>query len=183
MSRLPQVDPATASGKTAELFDAVEKTFGVNPNMTKVMANSPALLEGFLGLFGALSKGVLTAPVRERLALTTAEANSCDYCLSAHTYIGANIAHVDGGELERARLGKSDDPHTEALLQLSGEILAARGAVSDDVLRDARAAGVTDAEIGEVIGHLAMNVLTNYLNVLGQVEIDWPVVTAHPAGH
>ncbi len=35
---------------------------------------------------------------------------------------------------------------------------------------------MTDAEIGEVVGHLALNVLTNYFNVLAGVENDWPAV-------
>ncbi|MGO4257680.1 carboxymuconolactone decarboxylase family protein [Marmoricola sp. RAF53] len=177
MSRLPQIDPATATGEAAELLDQVQKALGVTPNMTKTMANSPALLKGYLALSGALATGALPTAVRERLALTTAEANGCTYCLSAHTYIGANVAKVDPDELENARFAKSNDEHTQALLQLSNDILHARGAVSDDSIAQARAAGVTDAEIGEVVGHIALNVLTNYFNVLSQVDNDWPVVT------
>ncbi len=177
MSRLPQVDPATATGQAAELLAQVQKSLGLTPNMTKVMASSPALLNSYLALSGALSSGVLPAAVRERLALVTAEANGCAYCLSAHTYIGANIAHVDPRELENARFGKSDDARIQALLELSDQVLASRGAVQDDALDDARRAGVTDAEIGEVVGNIALNVLTNYFNVLAQVENDWPVVT------
>lgn len=176
MSKIPQIDPATATGAAAELLTQVQKTLGVTPNMTKVMASSPALLKGYLALSGALGGGVISGPVRERLALATAEANGCEYCLSAHTYIGANIAHVDADELERARDGKSTDPHTEALLTLSNSILAARGAIDDSDLDAARQAGVTDAEIGEVVGHIALNVLTNYFNTLSQVDNDWPVV-------
>jgi AhpD family alkylhydroperoxidase len=147
--------------------------------MTKVMANSPALLRGYLSLSGALAGGVLPAGVRERLAVATAEANGCAYCLSAHTYIGSNIAKVDAEELDRARHAQSDDAHIGALLALSEAIVANRGAVGDQVLQAARDAGVTDAEIGEVVGHIALNVLTNYFNVLTDVEIDWPVVTPH----
>src|ERR1700712_4470072 len=116
MSRLPEIDPATATGEAKDLLAQVQKALGVTPNMTKVMANSPALLKGYLALSGALGSGVLTAGAREQLALATSEANGCGYCLSAHTYIGANIAKVDAKELELARLGRSDDPHTDALL-------------------------------------------------------------------
>ncbi|WP_084216191.1 hypothetical protein [Pseudonocardia spinosispora] len=35
--------------------------------------------------------------------------------------------------------------------------------------------GVTDTEIAETVGHVALNVLTNYFNVLAAVENDWPV--------
>jgi uncharacterized peroxidase-related enzyme len=183
MSRIPQIEPAAATGAAAELLAEVQKALGVTPNMTKVMANSPALLEGYLALSGALGGGVIPAGVRERLALATAEANGCGYCLSAHTYVGANVAKVDAEELERARSADSRDPHTAALLALSDAILANAGDVDDAALEEARVRGVTDVEIGEVVGHIALNVLTNYFNLLTQVDNYWPVVTprAHAA--
>ncbi|WP_455360267.1 carboxymuconolactone decarboxylase family protein [Streptomyces sp. SYSU K21746] len=177
MTGFTPVEPATATGKAAELLADVQKTFGLTPNMTKVMANSPALLKGYLDLSGALVGGVLSAPVRERLAVATAEYNGCAYCLSAHTYIGANIAKIDAVELEAARDAKAADPHTAALLTLSNAIARRRGQVDDAALQAARDAGATDAEIGEVVGHLALNVLTNYFNILAKVDNDWPVVT------
>jgi AhpD family alkylhydroperoxidase len=143
------------------------------------MANSPALLKGYLALSGALGGGVLPASVRELLAIATAEHNGCEYCLSAHTYIGANIAKVDVVELDRARRGESSDPHVAALLTLSEAIVSGHGRVDDAALSAAREVGVTDAEIGEVVGHIAFNVLTNYFNVLAEVDNDWPVVTPH----
>ena len=177
MSTIVPIDPATASGEAAQLLAQVHKTLGLTPNMTKVMANSPALLKGYLALSGALGGGVLPAGVREQLAIATAEYNGCEYCLSAHTYIGANIAKVDAGELEKARTGHSDDVHTAALLALSDAVARGHGRVGEVVLGSARSAGVTDAEIGEIVGHLALNVLTNYFNILAGVENDWPVVT------
>ena len=176
MSALAPVDPATATGEAAELLAQVQKAVGLTPNMTKVMANSPALLRGYLALSGALSGGVLRPGVRERLAIETAEYNGCEYCLSVHTYIGANIAKLDADELEQARAARSSDPHVEALLSLSDAIARNHGDVGEIELNAARHAGVTDAEIGEVVGHLAVNVLTNYFNVLADVENDWPVV-------
>ena len=183
MNSFRPVDPATATGKAAELLADVQKTLGLTPNMTKVMANSPALLQGYLALSGALAGGVLPAGVRERLAIATAEYNGCAYCLSAHTYIGANIAKVDAPELEAARDAKASDPHAAALLALSDAIARGRGNVDDAALRAAQDAGATDAEIGEVVGHLALNLLTNYFNILAKVDNDWPVVTprAHAA--
>lgn len=145
--------------------------------MAKVMANSPTLLKSYLALAGAVGGGSVPASVRERLAIATAQRNGCEYCLSAHTYIGANIAKVDAPELDAARRATSSDPHTAALLALSNEIAETTGHVSDDAIATARAAGVTDAELGEVVANLALNVLTNYFNVLAGVDNDWPVVT------
>lgn len=177
MTNFAPIEPATATAPAAELFTQVNNTFGLVPNMTKVMANSPALLKAYLALAGAVSGGALPAGTRERLAIATAQLNGCEYCLSAHTYIGATIAKVETAELEAARTAHSDDPHIEALLQLSNEIAANNGDVSQADLQAARRHGVTDEEIGEVVANLALNILTNYFNLVAEVDNDWPVVS------
>jgi AhpD family alkylhydroperoxidase len=91
MSRLKAIDPSAATGKAKELLDAVKGKLGIVPNMTKVMATSPVVLESYLGFSGALAGGLLDAKTREELALLTAQENGCDYCLSAHTAIGKMV--------------------------------------------------------------------------------------------
>ena len=177
MTNFAPIEPEAATGPAAELLTQVKTSLGLVPNMTKVMANSPALLKAYLALSGAVGGGVLPAGVRERLAISTAQLNGCEYCLSAHTYIGANIANVDSAELDAARAAHSGDSHIAALLRLSNEIAENNGDVSQAGLQAARQHGVTDEEIGEVVAHLALNVLTNYFNLLAGVDNDWPVVS------
>jgi alkylhydroperoxidase family enzyme len=57
------------------LLEAVKKQLGVAPNLFRMVANSPAALEGYLGMSGALAKGELPAATRERIALGVAELN------------------------------------------------------------------------------------------------------------
>ncbi len=177
MTNFAPVEPQAATGKAADLLAQVQKAMGRTPTMTKVMANSPALLQGYLALSGAVAGGTLTPAVRERLAIATAQLNGCEYCLSAHTYVGANIAKVDTVELDRARRAESSDEHVAALLTLSNTIANNAGDVDEVEVKTARAAGVTDEEIGEVVANLALNILTNYFNVLARVDNDWPVVS------
>ncbi len=177
MTTFAPVEPETATGKAADLLAQVHKSLGLTPTMTKVMANSPALLQGYLALSGAVAGGSLKPPVRERLAVATAQLNGCEYCLSAHTYIGANIAMVDPVELDRARRAESSDEHVDALLKLSNTIAENAGDVDEVDVKTARAAGVTDEEIGEVVANLALNIMTNYFNILARVDNDWPVVS------
>ena len=61
MARLTQISPEAASGRARELLDAVKDRLGLVPNMTRAMANSPAALDGYLQLSGALGKGTLPA--------------------------------------------------------------------------------------------------------------------------
>ena len=177
MNDFAPVEPEIATGKAADLLAQVHKSLGVTPTMTKVMANSPALLQGYVALSGAVAGGTLKPAVRERLAIATAQLNGCEYCLSAHTYVGANIAKVDAAELDRARRAESSDAHVAALLKLSNAIAENAGDVDDVDLKTARAEGVTDVEIGEIVANLALNTMTNYFNILAHVDNDWPVVS------
>jgi len=72
----------------------------------RTMGNSPATLEGYLNLSGALSSGTLGAKTGELIALTVAEANNCDYCLSAHTFIGEKLVKINFDELKMCKLQK-----------------------------------------------------------------------------
>ena len=177
MSTLPQIELTDATGDAATLLTELKKSIGSVPNMAKAMANSPAVLKGYMGLSGALAGGVLPTAVRERLALATAEYNRCTYCLSAHTFLGKNVAKLDASEIDLARHAQSSDPHVAALLALSDAIARGRGTVDEVALKEARAAGVTDAEIAEVVGNLALNILTNYFNIVAGTEAEFPVVT------
>lgn len=176
MSRLPAVDPATATGRAAELLPAVQAAFGTIPNFAKVMANSPAVLGGYLQLSATFGAGVLPFALRELLAIAVAEANTCTYCLSAHVYVARHVAGVPDGEIAAARRGDGDDPRTRAVLRLALAVNAGRGHVADADFAEARAAGLGDEEIAEIIGNVALNVLTNYYNSATDVEVDFPVV-------
>ncbi|CAL9488017.1 hypothetical protein SUDANB121_03193 [Nocardiopsis dassonvillei] len=174
MSRVTLIERETADTAAAEQLDAVKQALGVVPNLAKALANSPSALKGYLGLSGALAGGALSAADRERIALAVAEANGCDYCLSAHTYIAANVAGVDGDEIVAARRGTSSDPRSAAVVRLAVQVTETRGSVDGSALDAARAAGLGDAEIVEVIAAVALNVLTNYVNKALDVDIEWP---------
>jgi len=173
--RIAPVDPSHATGKAKDLLTAVQGQLGVTPNLMKTLAHSPAALDGYLSLNAALAKGQLSAKVREQIALEVAQENGCGYCLAAHSLLGKN-AGLKPDQIIAARKGESDDAKAQAALQLASEILASRGNVTDAQLAEARAAGVTDGEIAEVVGHVALNVLTNYFNVLARTEVDFPPV-------
>lgn len=176
MSRLKAIDPSTATGKAKDLLDAVKGKLGIVPNMTRVMAASPAVLESYLSFSGALSGGLLDAKTREKLALLTAQENSCDYCLSAHTAIGKMVG-LNHDDILASRRGNGSDPKTSAALTFAKQVLDAKGQVSEDQLSVARNAGLSDGEIAEIIAHVALNVFTNYFNIATDVDIDFPKVS------
>lgn len=174
---MPRIDAPTiesAPAASQPLLAAVKKQLGVVPNMFRTIAHSPAALEGYIGLNGALSKGALNAATRERLALAVAELNGCDYCLAAHTYIGKNLAKLSDSEIEANRLGRSSDAKADAAVVFAVKLVSARGEVGEAELSAVRAAGVTEAEIVEIIAHVALNTLTNYINKVAGTVVDFP---------
>src|SRR5918994_2429280 len=137
MSRIDPVDYSRAEGR----LDAVKCSLGATPNMTTTMARS-SVLDGWLGLSRALRKGSISAANGERIALGVAEANECAYCLSAHTYLGANLAKLDADELDQARHFRSSEPKAAAILAFAEAVVRAKGGVSDGDIQVAREAGL-----------------------------------------
>jgi len=175
--RIPKTVDA-APHASQPLLEAVRKQLGTVPNLFRLVANSPAALEGYLGLLNALGKGSLPPATRERIALAVAEINACDYCLSAHAYLGKHVAKLDDAEIAENRNGGSHDPRADAAVRFASKVARSRAEVSDADLRNVRAAGYDEAQVIEMILHVALNTWTNYVNKVAETEIDFPVVTA-----
>ncbi len=173
MSRIPQINPESATGKAKELLDAVKSKLGLVPNMTRAMANSPAVLDGYLSFSGSLSKGNLSAKLREQIALTVGEANGCDYCLAAHSTIGKMVG-LTAEQIMDSRRGTAVESKAEALLKFARRVVDERGRVSDLDLADARLAGLDDAALAEVVANVALNIFTNFFNHVAETDIDFP---------
>lgn len=179
MSRIPT--PPTIDAAPAPTHDAlrtVEAQLGSVPNMFRLLATSPAALHGYLGLSAALGKGRLDARTRERIAVAVAQHNGCSYCLSAHSYLGKNFARLTDDELARNREGRSADAKADAAVQLAVALVRERGRVDGGAIERALAAGYDHAQVVEIITHVALNTLTNYVNEALATEIDFPVVDA-----
>jgi uncharacterized peroxidase-related enzyme len=180
MSRLdiPARDDAPAASQP--LLDAVGRKLGSIPNMFRLISNSPAGLEGVLGLSGGLGK-TLDVKTRERIAIAVAAINGCDYCMSAHTYLGSNLAKLDEAELAANRRGRSNDAKADVAVAFARKVAEMRGKVSDVDVSAVKLAGYTDAQVVEIVLVVAENFLTNLINNVGETDIDFPVVPAKAA--
>ena len=175
MPRIQPIDPTTATGAVAAQLAGTRNMLGSTPNMFTTAANSPAALTAMNGFFGALAKGTLGGKIGERVAIAIAQQNHCEYCLSAHTALGT-MHGVDAADLTNARSGHSVDAKADAAITLALAIVNERGQVGDEVLSAARAAGLSEGEIVEVVAHVALNVFTNYLNNVAETVVDFPIV-------
>jgi len=62
MARIVTIDPQSSTGKAKTLLDAVQSKMKMVPNLMRLLANSPAALEGYLDF-------------RELISVVVAEAN------------------------------------------------------------------------------------------------------------
>ena len=176
MSRINLVTAATANEEQQALLTAIQSKLGMVPNFLKVFANSPAALRAFLGLHGIANEGSLDSQTRERIALTVAQKNSCEYCVSAHTAIGRGTGLSDE-EMTAARAGSSADAKAAVAVRFSRSVVEHQGEITTAELIEMRDAGFSESDIVEVITHVGMNILTNMIGKASRLEIDFPKVS------
>lgn len=176
MSRINLVTAATANEEQQALLIAIQSKLGMVPNFLKVFANSPAALRAFLGLHGIANEGSLDSQTRERIALTVAQKNSCEYCVSAHTAIGRGTG-LSNEEMTAARAGSSADAKAAVAVRFARSLVEHQGEITAAELREMRDAGFSESDIVEVITHVGMNILTNMIGKASRLEIDFPKVS------
>lgn len=176
MPRLTALNPETATGQAQRLLRGVESKLGFAPNIMRTMANSPAVLQGYLDFSGALSKGRLSAKFREPIALTVSEVNACRYCLAAHSAIGRTVG-LSEEAISDSRHGESLDTKEATALEFTRQMVSNRGQVTDEEVAKLRKAGFTDGEITEILANIGLTLFTNYFNHVAGTEVDFPAVS------
>ncbi|MCG8409360.1 MAG: peroxidase-related enzyme [Phycisphaerales bacterium] len=177
MSRIKPLEVENAPDKAKTLLGNVQKALGMTPNLMRTLAHSPAALEALLSFNKALGGGSLKPSLREQIALTVSNLNTCDYCVAAHTALGKKFGLGDT-ELADSLKARSNDPKTEAALMFAGNVVERNGHVDDEHFQAVRGAGFSDGEIAEIIATVAITTFTNYFNDVARVEIDFPPVAA-----
>ena len=176
MQRINALNPETTTGKSKDLFNAVQAELGMVPNLMRTLGNSPAALNGYLSFSGALAESSIGAKLGELIALTVANANSCDYCNAAHSFIGEKLVGIDSATIQAAKEGKSSDAKVQAALTFSRTLISKRGRVNTSEVDGLKQAGYNEGAIAEIIAHISLNIFTNYFNNATEVVIDFPQV-------
>ncbi len=116
--------------------------------------------------------------MREQIALAIAEMNRCDYCLAVPNYLGENLDKLGAEGIKANHCGASSDAKTTVAVSFAVKIAKNRGQVSDTYIQDVRDEGYSGAEI---VGIVALNTLTNYINEVLGTETDFPTVNTFAA--
>ncbi|MEX0662387.1 MAG: carboxymuconolactone decarboxylase family protein [Balneolaceae bacterium] len=176
MQRIEALNPETTTGKSKELFEGIQSKLGMVPNMMRTMGNSPAVLSGYLTFNDALAQSSLGGKLGELIALTVANANSCEYCNAAHSFIGEKLVGIAPTVIEAAKERRSSDIKTQAALTFAKTLVRKKGNVNDRDIDLLKENGFTDGEVTEIIAHTSLNIFTNYFNNALSVVVDFPEV-------
>ena len=173
MQRIHSIEPIQAQGRTKELLETVDKAFGTVPNVAKVMANSPAVLDSFLAISTAMGGAKIGGKLLHQIKLATSEANSCDYCNSILTHLGKQ-GGISASDMIEGRKAASSDPRTDAALKFASAVLETHGKIGDEELHAVRQAGFGDTEIVEIVASVVVGCFTNFLNNVADTTLDIP---------
>ena len=173
MLRLSPVEPAQISKELQAILERGRPGSEGIPNFLRILAKSPAAALAYTRAEGALAEGRLSQRQREQIALAVAEINGSKYCLLAHSAIGRK-AGLTGEEIQSARRAAATDAKADRMLRFTQSVVLQRGEISDEDLGALRDAGFSDAEVIEIVANIALNVFTNYVNILSKTEADFP---------
>lgn len=165
MPRLTRLTPDTAVGASRDLLAELVSRHGEVGDMVSTMAHSPAVLGGYLQLSRAMGRAKLDRGTSERISIAIQTRQDCRLCLDAHAG-AARRTGVDEGEIERARTGTSEDPGIAAIIALALQVYREPASITDAQVIAVREHGYSDRAIADVVGIVALNILTGAFNLL-----------------
>ncbi len=137
--------------------------------MVRGMANSSALLRGYLDLSRAMKRNHLDRRSSERISLAVQEWLGCAFCLAAHSE-AARALGLTERDIELAPQGTATEPGVAAIVAFGQQVVAAPAEISDGDVEGLRASGYRDVQIADVVGLVALNVLTGSFNLVAGIE-------------
>ncbi|SEG39748.1 alkylhydroperoxidase AhpD family core domain-containing protein [Nonomuraea solani] len=169
MRRLTALDPDEAPGKSRELLTDLVERHGSVGEMVATMAHSPALLEGYLGLTRAMKRSKIPRPLSEKISLAAQEWIGCEMCRQAHAQ-AARKAGLSEQDIALARQGTATDAREAALIGAALRVLTEPASFSDEDVAELRAHGWSDRVLAEIVGLVALNLMTGAFNLLAGIE-------------
>lgn len=168
----PLHDETTAPPAAAAALAATRKNFGMVPNLERVMASAPPLLEAYSRTWDLFDSTSLSEIERQVVYLVANFENDCVYCVPWHTLL-AKKAGMSPEAIEALRNGsRIPDEKLESLRVFTRTLIANRGKAVAADLESFFAAGYTPVQVLEVILGLAVKLMSNYTNSVAATPLD-----------
>jgi AhpD family alkylhydroperoxidase len=169
MIRLDALEPQTATGAAKQMLTELVDRHGQVGHMVRTMAHSPAVLGGYLQLSRSMKRAKLDRRISERVSIAVQARQECQSCLQSHV-AAARALGVDDDEIERAHRGTSADAAIAAIVEFGLQVYTAPAKITDEQIQDLRIYGYKDREIADVVGLVALNVLTGAFNLVAGLQ-------------
>jgi AhpD family alkylhydroperoxidase len=174
MSTYPIHTIESAPEKSKAALEGLKKNFGLVPRLAATMAESPVLVNGFVGAFANFHGGSFTGAERQVLLLTNAVANSCAWAVAFHS----TMALKEGVGPEDVRAIRErrppEDRKSAALSALTRALIEKRGHLDERDLGSFAAGGFASAQVLEVIAGLAVSTMANYAGNITKPSLEEP---------
>lgn len=112
-----------------------------------------------------MKRAKLDRRIGERISLAVQEHQGCALCLGAHTDAARSLG-VSEEEIDLARQGTSADPAIAAIVAFGYQVHTAPASITDEQVNELRSFGYSDREIADVVGVVAINVMTGAFNLV-----------------
>lgn len=171
MPRLARLTPETASGASRDLLGDLVERHGEVGDMVATMAHSPAVLGGYLQLSKAMRRAKLDRTTSELVSIAVQSDQGCGRCLAAHAGAARSLGASDN-EIALAEQGTGMTAPVAAMITLGLQVYREPGAVTDEQIEELRGYGYSDREIADVVGIVALNILTGAFNLVSGLTAD-----------
>lgn len=166
--------PASAEPQAAQRLKEAQERLGFVPNMYANMANSPGVLETYLGGYDRFrSESGFSPSEQEVIFLAISRFNGCTYCMAAHSMIAEKMSKVPSDVLKALRAGTPlPDLRLQALAEFTHVMLASSGKPTPQDLQQFLSAGFRERAVLEIILAIAVKTLSNYSNHVFHTQTD-----------
>jgi uncharacterized peroxidase-related enzyme len=162
----------SAPEESKEALLHARETFGLIPNLEKILAEAPAVLKGGMALWDLFNTTSLTPIERQVIYLTANYEHDCRYCMAAHSALAEMVCMLPA-DINAIRNGeKLAEPKLSALQNFTQRMIETRGWVDDQEVEEFLKAGYTKQQVLEVILGLAIKVIHNYTNHIAKTPLD-----------
>ena len=168
----PLMDENYAPDKSIPFLAKAKATFGLIPNIEKVMAQAPSLLASYMYAWDEFNETSLSEVERQIVYQTANFENNCQYCTPWHTILSEKSGMAEQ-DVESLRCGSSllDQKH-ESLRIFTRDLVRTKGSIEPCVLKAFFDGGYGEQQAMEVILGLSIKTMNNYTNSIAQTPLD-----------
>lgn len=165
--------------KSQAIFDTMQKSLGMVPNLYAIIGHSSNALESYVAFSNAQAKGTFNAKEREAIYLAVSQTNGCNYCLAAHTTIAKMNGFSEEATLQ-LRTGTIDDEKLRILTKLSISLIKNRGTADPDLVEAFFALGYNEGALIDLVALIIDKTFTNFVGRLTSTPLDFPAAPKLP---